>query len=582
MDIGAHIWVQDEKHEQFWVSGVIKRIEEDENGKKKRVVVQFEPNGANLSPTAIAKRKQIASRSKLVPRGRAKSKTSFAEKTIQLELKPNGECVNILLQNHTDEKKNETNDLVTLPHLHEASILHCLRLRYEKDQIYTKIGDILISINPFKELTGLYSNEMVQKYASTSTSTIKSSLVEEENCSLPPHLYAIAKAAYTDLVRNGHDQSILISGESGAGKTEATKIIMKYFASTCGTNNTTSTSTIDAASSIESQILQSNPVLEAFGNAHTVRNENSSRFGKFIEIQFNPTQQLIMGARIRTYLLEKIRVVHQAPNERNFHIFYQMLAHAEAINEKKFSSSTPPTTCDTAVSPLQGWKAYMLPMEEFQFLTTKSQFQDDNSSSGSSRVQDAIQFTKTLKAMRQIGISKEEIENVLEIITSILHLGNIHFEEDLDQMTGINVTKETNKHVQIVSKLLRVDKKKLVDTLTQRTIHTIKNETLIVEMNPIQAQKTRNAFAMECYRLLFEWLVHRINQTILSSDQQDKSIKQHRVIGLLDLFGFENLMSSSFSTDGNKDSENTNSFEQFCINYANEAFQNQFNAYIFE
>jgi myosin V len=491
MDIGTRVWVHEPSDPLVWVSAQVLAVHRptDSDAALSAVTVQLLASGRHVE--------------------------------IQLSGPGGG---NVLLQNHDHEL--DQSDLVALPHLHEASILHALRLRYARDAIYTRIGEILISINPFKKLLSLYTRETVAQYA------------PDVDTEAAPHLFAIARAAYADVVRNGRNQSILISGESGAGKTEATKIMMKYFAETCRapSASTSRSSTF----SIETQVLQSNPILEAFGNARTVRNDNSSRFGKFIELQFD-ARHAIVGARIRTYLLEKIRVICQAPSERNFHVFYELLA---AVSSR---GTCPPAIAAAA----SAWR-----------LRSARDFRIVNQSGCVTRrdgIDDATQFLRTHGAMQQIGLRDDEIVDVFSVVAALLHLGNVAFAERVD--TSESVVAAGNEPFGTAASLLRVAPEPLAFAMTKRTLTTA-TETLTVALDAAQAEHTRNALVMECYRLLFAWLVGKINSKIHCDDAGVDCI------GLLDIFGFEDMA--------------VNSFEQLCINYANEALQHQFNGFVFD
>jgi myosin V len=501
MEVDALVWIQDTVGSQLWVSATILHVHKHTNDSiVSAVTVQRTAPPCTTQEVVLVYRPRTS------------------------------ECCNVLLQNRPEQL--DQCDLVTLPHLHEASILHSLRVRYARDAIYTRMGEILISINPFKRLPALYTRSMMDEYPSNPLSSIAA----------PPHLYGIARAAYTNLLRHGRNQSILISGESGAGKTEATKIMMTYFAVTCGTP----TSSITTTTSTETQVLQSNPILEAFGNARTVRNDNSSRFGKFIELQFDTHDHVIVGARIRTYLLEKIRIIQQASNERNFHIFYELLACAQEI----------PTTVTSTVTSAK-WR--LGPASAFALLNHSGCYVRRDG------IEDRVQFLKTYRAMQSIGLQTHEIDNVLEIVAAILHMGNISFcqqqSADGNMEAAIGRGDNTSEPFETSASLLRVSQDQLAFALTKRRLKTA-TETLIVGMDPVQAAHTRNALAMECYRLLFTWLVSRINATIDFTGSSPV-----HCIGLLDIFGFEDMA--------------CNSLEQLCINYANEALQHQFNEFIF-
>lgn len=546
MDVGARVWLHDPALDCVWVSAVITQVDD----------TQAETNGA-FRAVKVRIRQSENDQQQAIQGDEAE-----ADRVVMLQ--PNGtvgEYSNLVLQNNPQDQDQA--DLVTLPHLHEASILHALHVRYDRDAIYTSIGDILISINPFKKVPHLYAREVVDAY--TSANSDLANPVEITG----PHLFGVARGAYVDAVRNRRNQSILISGESGAGKTEATKIMMKYFATTCGGGPAMAPATSKEATvkkaSIESHVLQSNPILEAFGNARTVRNDNSSRFGKFIELQFqqqlNSPQHAIAGARIRTYLLEKIRVIQQAAHERNFHIFYELLAAAASPNVDDVDEAD-------GLKPLPEAAHWALDggPEHFALVNQSGCFTRRDG------VADRQQFEKTRHAMEHIGMTSQETLNVWEIVAAVLHMGNIAFEARVahdasDNMQDAQIARESDavfSHFDKAAELLRVSSDQLAAALTKRRLRT-SSETLVVGMDVAQAANTRNALVMECYRLLFEWLVGRINARIRRPAAAKKSSMQF--IGLLDIFGFEDMA--------------VNSFEQLCINYANEALQHQFNQYVF-
>ncbi|KAI9921742.1 hypothetical protein PsorP6_000137 [Peronosclerospora sorghi] len=551
MDKCARVWVADPLDERVWLAARV--LEAGSH------VVSVEIEEQNPAASSSRSRRYGSHDD----RDDAKAAEQTNRRNVTLAFAASGECTNVLPRNMPREQ--DQRDLVNLPHLHEASILNALRLRYERHAIYTHIGDILISINPFESLPHLYSDKILQGYKYRPDAHYSDSVTATDP--IEPHLFAVARAAYMDIVQNARSQSILISGESGAGKTEATKIMMTYFAVTCGTKNNLSTknqnSILPPASrshtTIQDQVLQSNPILEAFGNARTVRNDNSSRFGKYIELRFRDQRQRLAGARIRTYLLEKIRVIKQAANERNFHIFYELLsAEPTCVNKEKRE----------ALAIGGGPRSFRLLN---QSLCSKRR----------DGVKDAVQFRATLGAMQQLGMSEREISGVLEIVAAVLHMGNVDFEqvphkrEDnvfVDEARIMTSTAEECNHFTKVAELLGVSTEALDHVLTKRCLYA-SNETLVVGVDVAHARNTRNALAMECYRLLFEWLVAQVNnklqrQATGSLDAEDENESSTDFIGLLDIFGFEDMIE--------------NSFEQLCINYANEALQHQFNQYIFE
>ncbi|KAG7399471.1 hypothetical protein PHYBOEH_008843 [Phytophthora boehmeriae] len=388
MDVGARVWVGDPSDERVWLAARVLQASASS------VSVELDEESGDQAPPR--RRNSYEEEPDTSPQG---------PRNVPLAFTSSGECSNVLPRNLPTEQDHR--DLVALPHLHEASILNALRLRYARHAIYTHIGEILISINPFQDLPELYGPEVLKGYVydhnSQNGDRIAASDLRE------PHLFAVARAAYTDIVQNERSQSILISGESGAGKTEATKIMMMYFALTCSTGKDSEAiqGPDSPRTTIEDQVLQSNPILEAFGNARTVRNDNSSRFGKFIELRFRDQRRKLAGARIRTYLLEKIRVIKQAPHERNFHIFYELLsAGTDCVSKEQRQ----------ALALGGGAKSFRLLN---QSLCSKRR----------DGVKDAEQFRATRRAMHQLGMSEREIAGVLEIVAAILHMGNVDFEQ---------------------------------------------------------------------------------------------------------------------------------------------------------
>ncbi|XP_078439934.1 myosin-1-like isoform X2 [Wolffia australiana] len=393
------------------------------------------------------------------------------------------------------------NDLMQLSYLNEPSVLYNLEYRYGQDMIYTKAGPVLVSINPFKEVD-LYGDEYVEGYRSGSLDS--------------PHVYAIADAAFCEMLRDERNQSIIISGESGAGKTEAAKITMQYLASLGG------------GGGIEYEILQTNPILEAFGNAKTSRNDNSSRFGKLIEIQFGGDGK-ISSARIQTFLLEKSRVVQCADGERSYHVFYQL--------------------CHGAPSDLKE-KLNLKAVGDYEYLKQGGCF----SISG---VDDAERFHSLLNAFEVIHVSKEDQYNIFAILAAILWLGNVTFRivDDDDHVDTLN-----DEALSVVSSLLGCSVDNLGSALCTRRMKA-GSEDIVQKLTLSQALDSRDALAKSLYASLFEWLVERINKSI----QAGKS-PTGRSISILDIYGFEFF--------------EKNSFEQFCINYANERLQQHFNRHL--
>uniref|UniRef100_A0A671Y6E2 Myosin Ic, paralog a n=1 Tax=Sparus aurata TaxID=8175 RepID=A0A671Y6E2_SPAAU len=388
----------------------------------------------------------------------------------------------------------------------EAAFIENLRRRFRENLIYTYIGSVLVSVNPYKELE-IYSKPQMERYRGVSFYEIS------------PHIYAVSDNTYRAMRTERKDQCILISGESGAGKTEASKKILLYYAVTCPTN--------DHMAALGDRLLQSNPVLEAFGNAKTLRNDNSSRFGKYMDVQFD-FRGAPVGGHILNYLLEKSRVVHQNHGERNFHIFYQLLDGGE---------DDLLITLDLERNP-----------QKYQYLVK-------GNCPRLSSVSDKNNWKVVMKALPVIGFTEEE--KLLNIIASVLHLGNTQFGEGEEGETYI--TTETQIHH--LSKLMGVDGSALGEALTHKKL-TAKGEEMISPLSFEQALSARDALAKAVYGRTFTWLVEKINQSLALKDELYHSSKGSSVIGLLDIYGFEVLQH--------------NSFEQFCINYCNEKLQQLF------
>ncbi|XP_057558147.1 unconventional myosin-Ia [Hippopotamus amphibius kiboko] len=404
------------------------------------------------------------------------------------------------------ERSVGVEDLVLLEPLEQESLIKNLQLRYENKEIYTYIGNVVVSVNPYQQLP-IYGPEFISKYWDYTFYELK------------PHLYALANVAYQSLRDQDRDQCILITGESGAGKTEASKLVMSYVAAVCGKG--------EQVNSVKEQLLQSNPVLEAFGNAKTIRNNNSSRFGKYMDIEFDFKGSPV-GGIITNYLLEKSRVVKQLDGERNFHIFYQLLAGADAqlLKSLKLEQDT------------NGY-AYLNP--------------------GASRVDgmdDAANFKALQSAMTVIGFSEEEIRQVLEVAALVLKLGNVELADEF-QANGVPASGiRDGRGVREIGEMVGLNSVELERALCSRTMETAK-EKVVTALNVVQAQYARDALAKNVYSRLFNWLVHRINESIKVGAGEKR-----KVMGVLDIYGFEIL--------------EVNSFEQFVINYCNEKLQQVF------
>uniref|UniRef100_A0A8C2VAX4 Unconventional myosin-VIIb n=1 Tax=Chinchilla lanigera TaxID=34839 RepID=A0A8C2VAX4_CHILA len=402
-------------------------------------------------------------------------------------------------------------DMIRLGDLHEAGIVHNLLIRYQQHKIYTYTGSILVAVNPF-QLLPLYTLEQVQLYYGRHFGE------------LPPHVFATANSCYFNLRKNKRDQCCVISGESGAGKTETSKLILQFLATVSGQH-----------SWIEQQVLEANPILEAFGNAKTIHNDNSSRFGKYIDIYVSPSG-VIEGARIEQFLLEKSRVCRQAPEERNYHIFYCMLMGMSKEEKKLLDLGTP---------------------SEYHYLTM-------GNCTSCEGLNDSKDYAHIRSAMKILLFSDSENWDISKLLAAILHLGNIEFMASIFENLDSSEVMETPAFPTVM-KLLEVQHQPLRDCLTKHTI-LIRGEHVTRPLNMAQAADRRDAFVKGIYGHLFLWIVKKINAAIFTPPAQDpKNVR--RAIGLLDIFGFENFQN--------------NSFEQLCINLANEHLQQFFVQHVF-
>uniref|UniRef100_A0A8B9VZ21 Myosin VB n=1 Tax=Anas zonorhyncha TaxID=75864 RepID=A0A8B9VZ21_9AVES len=395
------------------------------------------------------------------------------------------------------------NDLTALSYLHEPAVLHNLKVRFlESNHIYTYCGIVLVAINPYEQLP-IYEQDVIYAYSGQNMGD------------MDPHIFAVAEEAYKQMARDEKNQSIIVSGESGAGKTVSAKYAMRFFATVGGSASETN---------IEAKVLASSPIMEAIGNAKTTRNDNSSRFGKYIQIGFDKRYHII-GANMRTYLLEKSRVVFQAEDERNYHIFYQLCA----------SASLP----------------------EFKDLGLNFFYTSQGGSTSIDGVDDADDFEKTRHAFTLLGVKESHQMAIFRIIAAILHLGNLEIESERD---GEACSIE-DEHLNHFCGLLGVEQGQMQHWLCHRKLVTTA-ETYVKSMSVQQVVNARNALAKHIYAQLFGWIVQHINKALHTT------VKQHSFIGVLDIYGFETF--------------EVNSFEQFCINYANEKLQQQFNSHVFK
>ncbi|XP_053129738.1 unconventional myosin-Ib isoform X3 [Hemicordylus capensis] len=397
-------------------------------------------------------------------------------------------------------------DMVLLEPLSEESFINNLQQRFGHNEIYTYIGSVVISINPYR-LLPIYSPEKVEEYRNRNFYELR------------PHIFALSDEAYRSLRDQDKDQCILITGESGAGKTEASKLVMSYVAAVCGKGA--------EVNQVKEQLLQSNPVLEAFGNAKTVRNDNSSRFGKYMDIEFDFKGDPLGGV-ISNYLLEKSRVVKQPRGERNFHIFYQILSGASEDLLKKFKLERD--------------------FSQYNYLSLDS--------AKVNGVDDAANFRTVRNAMQIVGFMDHETQSVFEVVAAVLKLGNIEFKPE-SRVNGLDESKIKDKNeLKEICELTGIDQSVLERAFSFRTVEA-KQEKVSTTLNVAQAYYARDALAKNLYSRLFSWLVTRINESIKAQTKVRK-----KVMGVLDIYGFEIF--------------EDNSFEQFIINYCNEKLQQIF------
>ncbi|KAG0251679.1 Myosin type-2 heavy chain 1 [Mortierella polycephala] len=409
-----------------------------------------------------------------------------------------------------------TEDLTNLSYLNEPAVLSNIKTRYSLCNIYTYSGIVLIAANPFARVN-LYSQDIIQAYSG------------RRRGELEPHLFAIAEDAYRCMIRDEKNQTIVVSGESGAGKTVSAKFIMRYFA-TADDSERGTVATKTGMSETEEQILATNPIMEAFGNAKTTRNDNSSRFGKFTEIQFDKERNII-GAKIRTYLLERSRLNYQPENERNYHIFYQLVAGAPPSEKKELDLQS---------------------IEQFHYLK-------QGGVPTISGVDDAAEFEITQRALSTIGISVQVQWDIFRLLAALIHIGNIQVTGRTDAMIS-----DDDPSLITASRVLGIPLTEFKKWLVKKQIVT-RSEKIVSSLRVDQSLIVRDSVAKYIYSSLFDWLVNNINASLSS---EAVASKIHSFIGVLDIYGFEHFKK--------------NSFEQFCINYANEKLQQEFNQHVFK
>ncbi|XP_052416151.1 unconventional myosin-IXAa isoform X10 [Carassius gibelio] len=421
-------------------------------------------------------------------------------------------------------------DLCNLPDLNEKTLLDNLRSRFKQEKIYTYVGSILIVINPFKFLP-IYNPKYVKMYDN------------HQLGKLEPHIYAVADVAYHAMLQSKQNQCIVISGESGSGKTQSTNFLIHHL---------TALSQKGFASGVEQIILGAGPVLEAFGNAKTAHNNNSSRFGKFIQVNYQESGT-VRGAYVEKYLLEKSRLVYQEHNERNYHVFYYLLAGASEEERTLFHLKKPEEyhylNQMTKKPHRLHWENYY-ENEPDCFTVEGEDLKHD--------------FERLQLAMEMVGFLPVTRKQIFSLLSAILHLGNIRYKKKIYREDSIDICNP--EILPVVSELLEVKEETLSEALTTRKTVTV-GEKLIVPYKLAEAGTVRDSMAKSLYSALFDWIVFRINHALLNQRDLEESAKILS-IGVLDIFGFE-------------DYEN-NSFEQFCINFANERLQHYFNQHIFK
>ncbi|XP_011506374.1 PREDICTED: myosin heavy chain, muscle isoform X3 [Ceratosolen solmsi marchali] len=430
---------------------------------------------------------------------------------------PGGETRDVkkdLLQQVNPPKYEKAEDMSNLTYLNDASVLHNLKQRYYHKLIYTYSGLFCVAINPYKRYP-VYTQRCAKLYRGKRRSEV------------PPHIFAISDGAYVNMLTNSENQSMLITGESGAGKTENTKKVIAYFA-TVGASTKKDPAASEKKGSLEDQVVQTNPVLEAFGNAKTVRNDNSSRFGKFIRIHFGPSGKLA-GADIETYLLEKARVISQQALERSYHIFYQMMSGSvKGLKEMCLLSNN---------------------VNDYYFVA-----QGKTSIPG---VDDGEECELTDKAFDVLGFTQEEKDDIYKITAAVMHMGGMKFKQrGREEQAEADGTEEGER----VAKLLGCDCQDMYKNLLKPRIK-VGNEFVTQGRNKDQVAYSVGAMSKAMFDRLFKWLVKKCNETL------DTKQKRQHFIGVLDIAGFEIF--------------DFNGFEQLCINFTNEKLQQFFNHHMF-
>ncbi|XP_076225298.1 myosin heavy chain 10 isoform X3 [Nomia melanderi] len=449
---------------------------------------------------------------------------------VEVEIAETGKRVLVAkddIQKMNPPKFDKVEDMAELTCLNEASVLHNLKDRYYSGLIYTYSGLFCVVVNPYKRLS-IYTEKIMERYKGIKRHEV------------PPHVFAITDTAYRSMLQDREDQSILCTGESGAGKTENTKKVIQYLAYVAASkpksNATPSPALIIGSGSVsdkfagelEQQLLQANPILEAFGNAKTVKNDNSSRFGKFIRINFDASGY-IAGANIETYLLEKSRAIRQAKDERTFHIFYQLLAGASSEQKKEFILEDP---------------------KHYPFLS--------NGALPVPGVDDSAEFFSTVKSMHIMGMTNEDFSSIFRIVSAVMLFGSMQFRQERN---SDQATLPDNTVAQKISHLLGLSVTEMTKAFLKPRIK-VGRDFVTKAQTKEQVEFAVEAISKACYERMFRWLVNRINRSLDRTKRQGASF-----IGILDMAGFEIF--------------ELNSFEQLCINYTNEKLQQLFNHTMF-
>nr|XP_034195854.1 unconventional myosin-IXAa-like isoform X2 [Osmia lignaria] len=416
-------------------------------------------------------------------------------------------------------RDKEYPDLCQLPDLNEQTLLDNLRARFLAGNIYTYVGSILIALNPFK-FYPIYNPKYVKLYQNRRLGP-----------DIPPHIFAIADAAYHCMLKEKRNQCIVISGESGSGKTESTNFLLHHLTALSQKGS--------HGSGVEQTILSAGPVLEAFGNAKTAHNNNSSRFGKFIQVNYKENG-MVHGAVVQKYLLEKSRIVSQGRNERNYHVFYYLLAGASEQEKQLLHLES----CD-----------------RYNYLNKSGCY-------GLENIDERHEFSRLKQSMEMVGFTPEKQRRLFAVLSAVLLLGNVEFQprksyHHHDEAVGV----KNPEVVALISELLRVKQETLLAALTAKRARA-SGETLVINYRLPEAIAARDAMAKCLYGALFDWIVLQVNHALLSKKD---TLRDHQgnSIGVLDIFGFE-------------DFKTCNSFEQLCINYANEQLQHYFNQHVFQ